>query len=117
MMKQILFLVLVGIPSLVLWGRPPVSAALPPAIHTDTEMTTNVPFVAVLDAVGRFALTLSCHATPSNNVEVAFGTDRNVNGVLELEETERVIGWDCGSWFSRKGGRWRVCPSAFGFDG
>ncbi len=81
-----------------------VSTELPPVIHADTETTTNVPFVVSLDAVGRFSLTLSCHATPSNNVEVAFGVDRNGNGVLGLEETERVIGWDCGSWFMRRGG-------------
>ena len=56
-------------------------------------------------------------ASPSNNVEVAFGTDANGNGVLEPEETDRVVGWDCGSWFTRKGadgacqmenGEWKI---------
>ena len=99
------------------WGRAVVPAALPPAVHADTEVSTNVPFTATLDAAGRFAFDLSYRATPSNNVEVAFGTDANGNGVLEPEETDRVVGWDCGSWFTRKGadgacqmenGEWKI---------
>lgn len=78
-------------------------AALPPVTHADTEVATNVPFTAALDVSGRFAFTLSCRATPSNNVEIAFGTDANSNGVLDPEETDRVVGWDSGAWFTRKG--------------
>ena len=89
--------------ALAAWARTVVPASLPPAIHADTEVSTNVPFTATLDAAGRFAFDLSCRATPSNNVEVAFGTDANGDGVLEPEETDRVVGWDCGSWFTRKG--------------
>ena len=78
-------------------------ATLPSVVHADTEVSTNVQFTAAFDAAGRFAFDLSCRATPSNNVEVAFGTDANGNGVLEPEETDRVVGWDCGLWFTRKG--------------
>ena len=103
--------------ALAAWARTVVPASLPPAVHADTEVSTNVPFTATLDAAGRFAFDLSCRATPSNNVEVAFGTDANGDGVLELEETDRVVGWDCGSWFTRKGadgacqmenGEWKI---------
>ena len=103
--------------ALAAWARTVVPASLPPAVHADTEVSTYVPFTAVLDAAGRFAFDLSCRATPSNNVEVAFGTDANGNGVLEPEETDRVVGWDCGSWFTRKGadgacqmenGEWKI---------
>ena len=87
----------------LLMALPPVTVVLPPVVSADTETMTNVPFHVALDASGRFAFTLSCRATPSNNVEVAFGTDANGNGVLEPEETDRVVGWDCGSWFTRKG--------------
>ena len=99
------------------WGRAVVPAALPPAVHADTETVTNVPFAVALDAAGRLSFDLVCRATPSNNVEVAFGTDANGNGVLEPEETDRVVGWDCGSWFTRKGadgacqmenGEWKI---------
>ena len=118
MKRCVLFLLLSPICfSTSTWGRVAVPAALPPAVHADTEVSTNVPFTAVLDAAGRFAFDLSCRATPSNNVEVAFGTDANGNGVLEPEETDRVVGWDCGSWFTRKGadgacqmenGEWKI---------
>ena len=87
----------------VAWGYPAMPASLPTVSYADAEVSTNVPFTAALDAAGRFAFDLSCRATSSNNVEVAFGTDANGNGVLEPEETDRVIGWDCGSWFTRKG--------------
>ena len=99
------------------WGRAVVPAALPSAVHADTETVTNVPFATALDAAGRLSFDLVCRATPSNNVEVAFGTDANGNGVLEPEETDRVVGWDCGSWFTRKGadgacqmenGEWKI---------
>ena len=38
------------------WGRAVVPAALPPAVHADTETVTNVPFAAALDVAGRRAL-------------------------------------------------------------
>ena len=38
------------------WGRAVVPAALPPAVHADTETVTNVPFATALDVAGRRAL-------------------------------------------------------------
>ena len=93
---------LAALGALSLAARPPVSAGLPPVVYADTETTTNVPFTAALDVAGRFSFTLSCRATPSNKVEVAFGRDVNANGVLDIEEVDRVVGWDCGSWFTRR---------------
>ena len=89
--------------SLLAGAHPAVPAALPPVVHADTETFTNVPFTASLDAAGRFRLSLSCLVTPSNNVEAAFGVDLNGDGALALEETDCVVGWDCGAWFVRKG--------------
>ena len=80
-----------------------VPAVLPPVTHADTETVTNVPFTAALAAAGRFRLSLACLATPSNNVEAAFGVDRDGDGALALEEMDCVVGWDCGAWFVRKG--------------
>ena len=60
----------------------PFSAQLPPVTHADTETTTNVAFAAGIPYSGKFALSLECLATPSNNVQVAFGTDANANGVI-----------------------------------
>ena len=80
-----------------------VPVSLPPVVHADTETTTNVAFAAGIPYSGKFALSLECLATPSNNVQVAFGTDANANGVLDLEETELLTGWDCGAWFVQQG--------------
>ena len=85
------------------WALPRVSFPLPSPVYADTETVTNVPFTASLDAAGCFRLSLSCLATPTNNVEAAFGVDRNSDGVLAPEETDCVVGWDCGAWFVRKG--------------
>ena len=85
------------------WALPRVSVPLPSPVYADMETVTNVPFTAALDAAGRFRISLSCLATPSNNVEAAFGVDLNGDGALALEETDCVVGWDCGAWFVRKG--------------
>ncbi len=76
---------------------------LPPVVHFDTETTTNIPYAVAESGAGRFTLSLSCIATPSNNVEAAFGYDSNLDGVLDLGEMSFTIGWDCGAWFMRQG--------------
>ena len=76
---------------------------LPPVVHYDTETSTNMPFAIDSSGAGRFTLSLSCIATPSNNVEAAFGCDTNLDGVLDLGEMSFTIGWDCGAWFLRQG--------------
>ena len=81
----------------------PVPVSLPSVVHADTETTTNVAFAAGIPYSGKFALSLECLTTPSNNVQVAFGTDKNANGVLDLEETELLTGWDCSAWFVQQG--------------
>lgn len=85
------------------WGRAVVPAALPPAVHADTETVTNVPFATALDVAGRLSFGLVCRATPSNNVEVAFGRDSDGNGMLDVGEEDCLVGWDCGAWFVREG--------------
>ena len=76
---------------------------LPPVTHFDTETSTNMPFSVGASGAGRFMLSLSCIATPSNNVEAAFGHDADNDGILELGEMAFTIGWDCGAWFMRHG--------------
>ena len=85
------------------WANDSIRTSLPPVAHADTETTTNVAFGAGIRYSGRFTLSLECLATPSNNVQVAFGTDANANGVLDLEETELLTGWDCGARFVQQG--------------
>ncbi len=54
------------------------------------------------DNMRTFRLELTFNATPSNNVQVAFGRDTlPEDGFLEAEETDCIIGFDCGEWFLR----------------
>ena len=81
----------------------PMSLSLPPVEKVDTEVVTNVPLSALSRRAGRFAFSLGCTATPTNNVEVAFGSDADEDGVLSPRETRLVVGWDSGFWFVRRG--------------
>ena len=47
---------------------------LPPPVFADTEVSTNVAMRAWTERMRMFNVTLSFDATPSNNVQVAFGT-------------------------------------------
>ncbi len=102
-MKGYVPMVLVTLIAASAWGRAAVPAALPPAVHADTETVTNVPFAVALDVAGCLSFDLVCHATPSNNVEVAFGRDTDGNGMLDVGEEDCIVGWDCGAWFVREG--------------
>ena len=52
-----------------------------------------------------FRLEMTFALTPSNNVQVAFGQDNlPADGCLAAEETDWIIGWDCGDWFVRTRG-------------
>ena len=74
-------------------------APLPSPVHIDTEISTNC-ILRIGDGVSRtFAFTLDFDATPSNNVQIAFGHDADTDGVLSIEETGMTVGWDCGTWF------------------
>ena len=81
----------------------PVALSLPPVVHVDTEVMTNVVISSWQRGVAKFTFSLSCIATPSNNVEAAFGEDVNTNGVLEPEEADLIVGWKRGNWFIQNG--------------
>lgn len=95
------------IPSLAFAAAGGVAAAmvgpLPAPTCPDTEVSTNCPFASACSRAGLFSLALELSATPSNNVEVAFGTDVDADGALAPEEAELALGWDCGRWFLREG--------------
>ena len=101
MKKAIPVLLLLSMMSV--WATVPTVLSLPPVVHVDTEVTTNVVISSWQRGSAKFAFSLSCIATPSNNVEVAFGEDVNTNGVLEPEETDLVVGWNRGAWFVQNG--------------
>ena len=76
---------------------------LPPSEFADTEVSTNIAFAVERPAMTRIEFTVALDATPTNNVEVAIGTDANGDGNLAVEEAAYVFGWDCGKWFMREG--------------
>lgn len=79
-----------------------VTAPMPSSSpYADTEAVTNVAFSAGAAGDNVFTLALELDATPSNNVEVAFGRDANGNGALDDSEAAFAVGWDCGEWFFR----------------
>jgi len=88
---------------LPVFALPPVHPTLPLVEHADVEATTNVSFTAWQENAGRFTFSLTCRTILTNNVQAAFGTDADGDGVLSLEESDLVVGWDCGAWFVQNG--------------
>ena len=78
---------------------------LPPPQYLDTEVTAHYG-LAGFDNAHFWGFSLHFNGTPSNNVEVAFGTDADSDGKLSLDETDMVVGWDCGSYFAEN---FRTC--------
>ena len=107
----------IGILSLCLLGltvhaSPVRQATLPHPVFADTEVSTNIAFSAWEGRTGDFWYTFTFNASPSNNVQIALGTDIDGNGILSHDETRLVLGWRCGTWFAGNGvGRtFGVCP-------
>lgn len=72
---------------------------LPPPQFLDTEVTAYYRFNQDCERVRTLDFSLSFNGTPSNNVEVAFGTDADHDGRLAPHETGVVIGWESGRYF------------------
>ena len=75
--------------------------SLPPSEFADTEVSTNFAFAIDRAMMTRIEFTVALDATPTNNVEVAIGTDQNGDGNLSVEEAAYTFGYDCGVWFVR----------------
>jgi hypothetical protein len=81
-------------------------AQLPTPVFADREVSGDAALPANrLEKLRVFRLEMTFASTPSNNVQVAFGRDnRPADGRLAAEETDFIIGWDCGEWFIRPQG-------------
>ena len=99
---RMLMLVIVFIVSISAFGV--TVSALPQSEYADTEVSTNIAFAVERPAMTRIEFTVALDATPTNNVEVAIGTDTNSDGNLAVEEAAYVFGYDCGAWFARSAG-------------
>ena len=74
---------------------------LPAPTFADGEVSGDAAIPAnARDNLRRFRLELAFDATPSNNVQIAFGRDATpLDGHLAAEETAFIVGWDSGEWF------------------
>ena len=81
-------------------------ARLPGPVFADGEVSAGAALPAGrTNDLRTFRLEMTFDATPSNNVQVAFGRDnRPADGALAAEETDFIVGWDCGEWFLRPQG-------------
>ena len=79
---------------------------LPAPSFADREVSVDAALPAGrTEKLRVFRLEMTFDATPSNNVQVAFGQDTMpADGALAAEETAYIIGWDCGEWFLRPQG-------------
>ena len=71
--------------------------SLPQIEHSDCEVSTNI-VLATSPEMSEMEFTLSLFSTSSNVVEVAFGTDADLDGDISRKETELVVGSECGVW-------------------
>ena len=75
-------------------------------VFADREVSGDAAITAnAAENLRRFRLEISFDATPSNNVQIAFGRDAEpLDGALAAEETAFIIGWESGEWFLRPAG-------------
>ena len=73
---------------------------LPPSEFADTEVSTNIAFVVERPAMTRIEFTVALDATPTNNVEIAIGTDANGDGNLIRRGTWWIMSqsWGRSNW-------------------
>lgn len=82
---------------------------MPVSQFVDTEVSTNMA-IGVAD-INYADLDFTFDGTPTNNLEIAFGTDVNQNGVLEAEEIETRFGWMNGMYFVENVRTWERVES------
>ena len=70
---------------------------MPVSPFADTDVSTNIPINKA--DISYSDLNFCFDGTPTNNLELAFGTDVNTNGVLEAEEVGARFGWRAGRYF------------------
>ncbi len=74
--------------------------AVPESAFADTEAVTNAAVrPSLIQRARTFSGDIALYATPSNALEVAFGTSRNGDGILLPGEETFSIGWADGAWF------------------
>jgi len=106
-MKRITVFSLAGLAALAALAATLDVPRLPAPSFADREVSGDAALPGVWTNGGFrvFRLEMTFTATPSNNVQAAFGRDDSpADGALAAEETDLIIGWDCGEWFLRPRG-------------
>ena len=93
--------ILLTVVAFAAFARKATVESLPVSPYADTEVATNVVFGVGVAGNDVFSVSFELDASPSNNVEVAFGHDANANGILDDSEAAFALGWDSGEWFFR----------------
>lgn len=104
MMARSILCVVVAAVSIGASARTVVVPAMPVSPCADTEVSTNVAIN--IAQISYSDLEFHFSGTPMNNLELAFGTDVNTNGVLDAEEVETRFGWRSGRYFIENALTW-----------
>ena len=78
----------------------------PVSPYADTEVSTNIVVHTGRTDAREVKLHLELEGTSTNDLEVAFGCDVNMNGVLDISEVETVYGWRGGRYFIENVREW-----------
>ena len=72
---------------------------LAPNLEPDAEAVTNVPVVVNMERLKTWTASISFDACVTNEVLIALGCDANADGDLAFEESDLLLGCDCGNWY------------------
>ena len=96
-MKLILPLLLLVCAPIV--GLTAETFVLAPSLEPDAEAVTNVPVVVNMGRLKTWTASISFEASQTNEVLIALGCDANADGDLSFEESDLLLGCDCGNWY------------------
>lgn len=92
--------------SIVAMARTIEVPSLPPSIYLDSEVSTNIAMHVNRHDTRNFSMHLQLEGAPSNALEIAFGCDADMNGLLESDEVETVYGWRGGRYVIENAKEW-----------
>ena len=75
------------------------TSPFPVSEFADTEFTTNILFNTRRVKTDTLHIDLYLESTSSNNIQIAFGTDSNKDGILSFDETSTIYGWNIDRYF------------------
>ena len=96
---KLIFVVAMSLVAAALGAATVAVAPLPTPEFADTEVATNVAFNVGRSDTKTFEVRIEFSGTVSNNVQIAFGRDRDSDGDLAPEESDLVLGWRRGRYF------------------